>query len=183
MATETTTEVAPRGENFYVHALLGAVATVLLSFVPFSPVLGGGIAGYMQNEGTGRGTRVGAVSGVFASLPLLAVFALLFTVMSFGSVLTGEFAGPLFVVVLVGGILLVVGLYTVGFSAAGGYLGAELAASRAERRAAMATDETSAVTDPVDESRVSDTAGASATEEVSATADDYGATDGDEDDA
>lgn len=137
---EPATEVGPRGENFYLHAILGAVVTVVTSFVPFSPVLGGVVAGYLHDEGTGRGTRVGLVSGVIASLPLALVLFIVFTVMSIGSITTGEFAGPAFVVVIVALGLLFVALYTVGLSAAGGYLGGMFAESRVEKRAAATVD-------------------------------------------
>lgn len=136
MATETTTDVTPRGENLYLHALLGAVVTVVTTVVPFSPLLGGFVAGYLQDAGTDRGTRVGALAGVFASLPLALVFFFVLTVMSVGSLTTGEVAGPAFVLLLVGGILVFAALYIVGLSAVGGYLGASYAESRAERRAA-----------------------------------------------
>jgi len=140
MATETTTIVdTPRGEPFYLHALLGAVVTVVTTAIPFSPLLGGFVAGYLQGE-TDRGTRVGVLAGVFAALPLVLAFFVLFTVMSVGSLTTGEFAGPAFVVLLVGGILLFAALYIVGLSAVGGYLGASYATSRAEKRGAEPLD-------------------------------------------
>lgn len=143
MSTEPTTQFTPdsasgasRGENFYLHALLGAVVTFFTAIIPFSPVIGGAVAGYLHAEGTDRGIRIGAVSGLMASLPLVAIFVLMFTVMSIGSFVTGEVAGPVFVLVMVGIIFLLVALYTVGLSAAGGYLGASYAASRAEKVAA-----------------------------------------------
>lgn len=140
MTTETTTDVTSGGENVYLHALLGAVVTVVTTVVPFSPLLGGFVAGYLHDEGTGRGTRVGTLAGIFAALPLALVFFVVATVMSVGSLTTGEFAGPAFVVVLVGGILLFAALYIVGLSALGGYLGASYATSRAEKRRAEPTD-------------------------------------------
>ena len=121
---------ATGGENFYLHALLGAVITVVTSMIPFSPLIGGGVAGYLHDSGTGRGMRVGAVSGAIASLPLAAIFLFMFTIMSFGTISTGEVAGPLFVVILVGAVLLFAALYMVGLSALGGYLGAAYAESK-----------------------------------------------------
>jgi hypothetical protein len=132
MSTQTTTETTARGENFYVHALLGAVVTVVTAVVPFSPLLGGAVAGYLHDEGTSRGTRVGLVAGIIASIPLLLVFFFMLTVMSIGSITTGEVAGPAFVIGIVAVVFLVVGLYTVGLSAAGGYVGAAFAESRVE---------------------------------------------------
>lgn len=136
LATERTTKTTSRGDDFYLHAVLGAAITVVTSIVPFSPLLGGAVAGYLHDAGTSRGTRVGLVSGAIASIPLAGVFFLLLSVMAFGSITTGEVAGPAFVVMLIGAIFLFVALYTVGLSAAGGYLGASFAASSAASRAA-----------------------------------------------
>lgn len=59
--------------SYRAHAVLGAVATTLLSFIPFSPVLGGGVAGYLEHHVTGRSVSVGALSGVLAMLPVLVI--------------------------------------------------------------------------------------------------------------
>lgn len=107
-----------------LHAVVGAIVTVLVSFLPFSPVVGGAVAGYLEGPDTDQGLRVGAISGVFASIPLvllglaLVVFGSLF--LGFGLGIVG-----VLLVVVFGGLLL--GLYTVGLSAIGGYLGAYVA--------------------------------------------------------
>jgi len=157
MATDTTSGVALRGEGFYVSALLGAVVTVVTSFVPVAPAFGGAVAGYLHDSGTDRGTRVGAVSGAFASLPLAALYLFILGIFVFGSITTGEVAGPAFVAVLVGGIFLVIVLYTVGLSALGGYVGGRYAESRAAKRdrATDARDEHSGI-DP-DQTTLDDT--------------------------
>jgi hypothetical protein len=134
MATDTTSGVPLRGEGFYVSALLGAVVTVVTSFLPVAPIFGGAVAGYLHDAGTDRGTRVGAVSGVFASLPLAALYLFVLTVFVFGSITTGEVAGPTFVAVLIGAVFLLVVLYTVGLGALGGYVGARYAESQAAKR-------------------------------------------------
>ncbi len=105
-----------------VNAFLGAVVSVVLAFLPFSPVLGGGVAGYLERR---DGVRVGAISGAITALPLALLFV---AVTLFGSLfvivpdpVVG--GGLLFVsVVLLVGIV-VVALYTVVLSAVGGYLG------------------------------------------------------------
>ena len=105
-----------------VNAFLGAVVSVVLAFLPFSPILGGGVAGYLERR---DGVRVGAVSGVITALPLSLLFAV---VVVFGSIfvivpdpVVG--GGILFVtLVLLAGIV-AVALYTVVLSAVGGYLG------------------------------------------------------------
>ena len=110
------------GDTF-LNALLGAVVSVVLSFVPASPLLGGMLAGYLEGGSREDGLRVGAISGVVALIPLV------------GFLLLVVGAGALF---LVGGMparagavgaifLLVAGLlaalYSVGLSALGGWLG------------------------------------------------------------
>jgi hypothetical protein len=49
------------------------VVTVVLSFMGFSTLLGGGIAGYLQDEPPKRGARVGAISVGIAVLPVVLV--------------------------------------------------------------------------------------------------------------
>ena len=111
----------------WVNALIGAVVTTVTAFVPFSPVLGGGVAGYLDGGGDRSGLRVGALAGAFAAVPLLAIFGLVFLVLFFGIAVSGEVAGPLFVV----GLLLVISLFAIvyvfGLSAIGGLVGAAIA--------------------------------------------------------
>ena len=110
-----------------LHALIGAVVTVVFSFVPFSPVLGGGVAAYLNDADTDDGVRIGARSGLIATIPLLllgliafAIFGL-FAIGGPGGGGMGVGLGGLFVLLLVG---VVAVAYTVGLSALGGYLGA-----------------------------------------------------------
>lgn len=47
-----------------VNIIIGAVVTLVVSFVPvvqgLAPAIGGGVAGYLQNRGVGGGMKVGA---------------------------------------------------------------------------------------------------------------------------
>ncbi|MFB6081257.1 MAG: DUF5518 domain-containing protein [Halanaeroarchaeum sp.] len=107
-----------------LNAVIGAVASVVLAFVPFSPVLGGAVAGYLQGGDRSAGLRVGTYAGLIAAIPVV-LFVLLFGGIFFlGAVFAPRAAiGVLFVVIVV-----VVGLvYSVGLSALGGYLGSYLA--------------------------------------------------------
>lgn len=108
--------------NTLLNAVAGAAATVVLAFVPFSPVLGGGLAAYLEESGTTDGLRIGALSGVIAVVPLVVLAFLLVGVLSVGpiSILAVSF---LFLSVFLAFAL----FYTVGLSALGGYLGAYLA--------------------------------------------------------
>lgn len=102
-----------------LNAVVGAVVTTVVSFVPFSPILGGGVAGYLQR---GSGLRVGALAGLVAAAPFVVLFAFLVVGLA-----TAGFAivGVLMVVALA----LAVG-YLVVLSALGGYLGSVLADGR-----------------------------------------------------
>lgn len=107
----------------FVNALIGAVVSFVLSFVPFSPVLGGAVAAYLEGR---DGVRVGAISGLVAALPVAAFVFLLASLFLFGDGL-GLF-------VLIGVVVLVAVVYTVALSALGGYLGEYLVTRQAERR-------------------------------------------------
>ena len=108
-------------------AVVGAVVTVLTSFIPLSPVLGGAAAGYLRKTDRSTGARVGAFAGLLAAVPVVVLFAFLvggFAVvaseLALGAV-TGIVA-PALVFALFATVL-----YTVGLSALGGYLGSGLA--------------------------------------------------------
>ena len=106
------------------NAVIGAVASIVLSFVPFSPVLGGAVAGYLQGGTRSDGLRVGAISGVLGLLVGAAFF--LIVVLFLGIFAIGTNApSSLGIVGLL--FLLVAGavsaLYTIGLSALGGWLG------------------------------------------------------------
>lgn len=119
------------------NELIGAAVTVFASFLPFSPVFGGAVSGYLEaNSGRrGRvdievGAWIGAVSGLIASVPLaLAVFFLIGVV----SLLMGIGFGWLpavstaFLGVFVLFYVLVVVMYTVLLGALGGMAGVYVA--------------------------------------------------------
>lgn len=56
-------------------AVCGAVATAVVSFVPFAPVLGGGIAAYLDLPDAERSVRIGALAGVLAAVPVVVITA------------------------------------------------------------------------------------------------------------
>lgn len=104
--------------NTFLNALIGAAASVLLGFIPFSPVLGGGIAGYLEGGDSRDGAKVGAISGVIAAIPLILVIFLGLAVI----VIAPEGgAASLFLLILT--IVVVVGIYTAALSIIGGVLG------------------------------------------------------------
>ena len=121
------------GPNTLVNALLGGIAAVVLAFLPFSTVLGGALAGYLQGQDTGEGLRVGALAGVVAVVPFALLFVLfggaMLAFVPFGMGMGmdprvgifGAFGVVLFLLFLLLGLV-----YTVGLAALGGVLGAYL---------------------------------------------------------
>ena len=115
-------------------AVLGAVTTSVLSFVPFSPVLGGGLAGYLEQPASGRPVSVGALSGFLAMVPALVILGFV-TVGLYSGFATIQEDGFGFVVVA--GMffgLLVLCAYGAGLGALGGFAGGRLAEGESSTR-------------------------------------------------
>jgi hypothetical protein len=118
---------AQASQDTITLSIVGGVVTIVVSAIPFSPILGGLVSSYLRKGTTAEGTKIGAFAGVVASLPIIAlgvlilvVFAAVAVELSLGlGAVAGGFA------ILFG---LLVGLaYTIGLSALGGFLGAKLA--------------------------------------------------------
>lgn len=155
-ATDAPTPgVLPDERSTLVNALLGAVVAVVLSFVPFSPALGGAVAGYLQGR---DGPRVGGLSGLLAAVPI-ALFGVLAVVFLSFFVAVGPGASPLRGLVVLSLFLfvgvLMLATFSVVLGAAGGVLGVALAERYADgrRRSRRTADES---TTPGGESTVSD---------------------------
>lgn len=123
---------ATEGPDTATSAVVGAVVTVLTSFVPLSPVLGGAAAGYLRKADRSTGARVGAFAGLLAAVPVVVLFA--FLVGGFAVVASELALGAVTAIVALALVfaLFVAVLYTVGLSALGGYLGAGLTNSVAD---------------------------------------------------
>ena len=110
------------------NALVGAVASVVLGFVPFSPVLGGVVAGYLANGDRETTLKVGGLSGVFAAVPVVLVLAFVFVGLLVGTIgANGSSALALFGVVLAVVALLFGVLFTAALGALGGFVGGKVA--------------------------------------------------------
>jgi hypothetical protein len=145
----TPTDERRRTRSGYVNALVGALVMIVFSWIPFAPVVGGAIAGYLEADApsatrsaNSRGLRVGALAGLFAAIPALLVVGFvgsIFTVGWLGVAATGDVALapglgiPVVAWVVVGFVIVVSVAYHVGLSALGGWLGAEIA-TRDDRR-------------------------------------------------
>ncbi|MFC4408496.1 DUF5518 domain-containing protein [Haloarchaeobius iranensis] len=105
--------------GFWINALIGAIAAFVLGFIPFSTVLGGVVAAYLQKGETQmENVKVGAAAGGILFLPsLLALFAF-----GFLGLLSGSAEGFIFIM-FIGVIgLILAGLYTIGACALGGLI-------------------------------------------------------------
>ena len=109
-----------------VNVLIGAAINVFGGpIIPFATVVGGGVAGYLQGGSRREGVRVGALAGLVSLLPLLVVGFL------FGNLVLGLFVGGFgfpraasgIGVLVIFSIVVSAIVYTVAFSAIGGWLG------------------------------------------------------------
>ncbi|WP_335998726.1 DUF5518 domain-containing protein [Halorientalis halophila] len=108
-----------------MNAIIGGVVTIVLSFTGFSPLLGGAVAGYLNQR---DGVRVGALAGVVALVPLLPLLFIVGGFLGIFSLAGGMGPGSMGGMGLIG---LFFGLFAfaffsavvVGMSALGGYLG------------------------------------------------------------
>lgn len=108
-----------------LNAIVGAIVTVLTSFVPLSPILGGGVAAYLEGGDRGDAILVGALAGLIAWIPLTPLLFL-------GLLIAPFDFGITFVLILFG--LGFVALYLVGLSALGGFIAAYIMADPRFRR-------------------------------------------------
>lgn len=112
------------------NAVLGAVAAVVLSFVPLSQAVGGFLAGALEGGSDTHSLGVGALSGVLSVAPLLVLLAFALGGVANGLVGVGESA---WATVVLAALLLTLGvLVTIGagLGAIGGFLGGRLAGER-----------------------------------------------------
>lgn len=107
--------------NSYINALVGAAVTVVLSFIPFSPLLGGCVAGALERR---DGARIGFFAGVLASLPLFLMLFLAGGAVAVIPRMAPEFAGSLIIVALL--VVLLLGTYAIALSTLGGVVGVYL---------------------------------------------------------
>ncbi len=111
--------------SLWLNAAIGAVVGLLTFFIPFSPALGGAVAGYLHNEPGRAGAVVGGVSGGLAAIPgTLVLFLGASVFLTAGITTAGPRAGLVGAVLLLLFVALVVAVYTVALGAVGGWVGA-----------------------------------------------------------
>lgn len=120
----------------FINALIGALAAVVLAFLPFSTVIGGAISGFLEGPDERDGAVVGVIAGALTLLPMavLGMFGLGILGVGFG-VAGGPPGGFVVLLFVFGMIASAIFVYTVVFSMLGGYLGAILAREYPDRRA------------------------------------------------
>lgn len=111
-----------RGDTF-INALIGAVVTIVTSFIPFSPVLGGAVSGYLQRQDSSAALRVGAIAGAISLIPFVLVVFLIGSFLPFIPAVgaPGAVAGFFGIALVIG--LIFGAIYTIGLGALGGYIG------------------------------------------------------------
>lgn len=126
-------EAGESADSYGVYVLVGAVVTVALSFLPFSPALGGALAGYLERGESDRTVSVGALAGLVPALPALAILAFVLGGLVAGLVTIGRVGEA----VVVGAMLLLSGLLVAtlagALGAVGGYVGGRFAQRRDRR--------------------------------------------------
>lgn len=120
-STERTVSERPRrkGSSTLINALIGAVAALVLSFIPLSTILGGVVAGYLEAGTNEDGLKVGAIAGLIMFVPFLLLGYFIGALLAFGGA-PGFFGG----IVVFG--LLMIAIYTIGAAMLGGFLGVYL---------------------------------------------------------
>lgn len=100
--------------------------TIALSFTGISPLLGGGVAGYLQDESTKRGAKIGAISGALATISAFLILGFIATAFMAYATPSAMMPGGVELLIIFGLMLPVMLLWVIGLSAVGGYLGAYL---------------------------------------------------------
>ncbi|WP_439026518.1 DUF5518 domain-containing protein [Haloarchaeobius sp. DT45] len=109
--------------GFWINAVIGGVAAIVLSFVPFSPVLGGLVSGYLEKDTRRNGSlKIGAAAGLISLIPM-AFLGFFFIGIGFLGAIGGDGGASLIILLFVFAIIAVISaIYTVGLGAAGGFL-------------------------------------------------------------
>ncbi|ELZ96954.1 hypothetical protein C440_04233 [Haloferax mucosum ATCC BAA-1512] len=128
-SSTTDASFGDEGESLLFSAVIGGIVSIVLAPIPFSPVLGGALAGYLTGTDRTRGAKSGGLSGLIVGIVtavLTIVGLLFFGLFALGTAPNGFGLGIVGIVIVLLFSLLIGGLYTVGLGALGGYLGAYL---------------------------------------------------------
>lgn len=117
--------------SFWAYAIYGAVTTAILSFIPVSPVFGGGLAGYLGRYETGGSVGIGAASGFLATAPVVSLLAFVTGGLFSGLAAVGETGLGIVLVSAMALTMLFLAAYGAGLGAIGGFAGGWIAKSQA----------------------------------------------------
>lgn len=130
-----------RSHSSFIYAVIGAVAMTVFSWIPFAPVVGGALAGYLEStepdrtrSASKRAMRVGGIAGALAMIPAVVIAGIILSIVGIawlGAGASGSGVGAWLGVPIVAGVfglfvLAMIAVYHVGLGALGGWLGAEL---------------------------------------------------------
>lgn len=116
--------------DFFANSLTGAVVSGVLSFVPFSPVVGGAVAGYFERGESERSLGAGAFSGLLGMAPVATVAAFVLAGAILGVLAVGESDVAVFLAIVTLVVVMIVATIGAGLGALGGYVGGRLADNR-----------------------------------------------------
>lgn len=119
--------------SYWSFAVLGGVATAILSFVPFSAAIGGAIAGYLERRDSSRAVSVGALAGLLPTLPLILLMVFLFGGIVSGMLSVGQNEMAMFFVAILLVSVMLVAIVGAGLGAIGGYVGGWFEENRATK--------------------------------------------------
>jgi hypothetical protein len=109
------------------YAVTGATASAVLSFIPFSALVGGGLAGYFGRQETGRSTSVGAFAGLLYTVPGIVIVLFVTVGLFFGLSAVAEAGLGVVLIAIMAFVMLLITAYGVGLGALGGFIGGRLA--------------------------------------------------------
>ena len=124
-ATASISEVSDSNRsapNTRLNALIGGIIGVVFSFLPFSTVLGGAVAGYLEGGDYTSGAKVGAFAGLIAFVPLVFIMGIMLFLLPMMAVPGPRSTGLFWVLFIFA--LCFAAVYVIGFSSLGGILGA-----------------------------------------------------------
>lgn len=113
--------------SYSTHAVLGAVVTVLASFLPFSPAIGGGVAGYLERSESTRTISAGTLAGLLPAVPVVVFLLFLLAGLVSGLLAINQTAAATVVGTAVFFSAMIVATVGAVLGALGGFIGGRLA--------------------------------------------------------
>lgn len=129
--THRRAEAGEPTSDYVAIALLGALVSGVLSFLPFSPAIGGAAAGYLERGESERVVSVGALSGLLTMAPVLALATFSMAGLAVGLSEIGEGTWAILAGIALLLVLAMVAVVGGGLGAIGGFVGGKLAEGEA----------------------------------------------------